>query len=862
MSRGGGRSALLTGMVVLVWRAVLPQAAAQANAAGLPMPRDTAPEPVIVELQVGRLASRTVTAFRVRTEVLVPLTQLLELAEIRFRLTAEGQLEARVDPGDRRLVVDIRRDTMSFGGHRVRIEPEFKLFRDGELYVGAERVGDLFGARIVVTWSDLVVTFVDPAALPIGRRARREATRAAFLRRGEQLRPELELAVERPAWDGLVFDYSIFSPSTAPLAGASYTAALGVDAFGGSLEVGVASVGPAEDGATRVDASWTGVWRESRWAKQLRLGDVPSTSPRVRSLRGVSVTNSPFLRPSYVGDVAYGGRLGPGWSVEAYSGGDLVAYDSTDGAGGFAVGLPVRYGENPVDFVAYGPFGEIREFNRTYRVIAELLPVGRFEYGVSVGECRAPLCDAMANLDARYGVGLGWTVRAGAEQFWRDSLGGRFHPYAALAGMLTNAWALEVEGAGRAFLRGGLRYEPSLQLRVAVDAASYATDSTPALFFAGQRSQWGATAFWRPTLGAGFAFLEARVEGARTRQGTQTRGRLSGSYQAADVRWLPFVRFERAPGAARTEPFGGLDVFVLPRPVLGPVLGSIWMRGGAEVGRAGFTSASVVAARPLGSGIRAEVGAVWGRGAPAPLYTAVVTTYLPGLRSSTALSVPPRTPALATQYVQGSVLWDRATGRLAVAPGPSVERGGVAGQVFLDENGNGLKDTGEPGLGGVRVRVGTVGGRSDSSGAYRVWDVVPFEPLVVEMDSLSLPSPLLVPAFASVSIVPGPNRFRVLDLPVARAGVIEGRVTRSGRGVGGAGLVLTERRTGAQRRFTTFSDGEFYALGVKPGDYELTVESRVLDILGAIAQPVRFTLAPTAQGVGRSGIVVDLRARP
>jgi len=45
--------------------------------------------------------------------------------------------------------------------------------------------------------------------------------------------------------------------------------------------------------------------------------------------------------------------------------------------------LPVRYGENPVDFVAYGPFGEIREFNRTYRVLGELLPAGRFEYGLS-----------------------------------------------------------------------------------------------------------------------------------------------------------------------------------------------------------------------------------------------------------------------------------------------------------------------------------------------------------------------------------------------------------------------------------------------------------------------------------------------
>ena len=134
---------------------------------------DTAPEAILVELQVGRLASRTVPAFRVRTEVLVPVTQLLELAEIRFRLSPEGRLEARVDPGARLLVIDERRDSMEYGTHRVRIERDFRVFRDGELYVGAERMGDLLGARIVVNWNELVVTLVDPADLPIGRRARR-----------------------------------------------------------------------------------------------------------------------------------------------------------------------------------------------------------------------------------------------------------------------------------------------------------------------------------------------------------------------------------------------------------------------------------------------------------------------------------------------------------------------------------------------------------------------------------------------------------------------------------------------------------------------------------------------------------------
>src|SRR6185503_5682301 len=60
------------------------------------------PEPVVVELQIGRLASRTVPAYRVRSEALVPLTQFLQLAEILFRLSPEGRLEATIDPGSQR----------------------------------------------------------------------------------------------------------------------------------------------------------------------------------------------------------------------------------------------------------------------------------------------------------------------------------------------------------------------------------------------------------------------------------------------------------------------------------------------------------------------------------------------------------------------------------------------------------------------------------------------------------------------------------------------------------------------------------------------------------------------------------------
>ena len=831
---------------------------------------DSAPEPVLVELQIGRAASHTVAAYRVGTEALVPTSALLQLGEAGYRLSLDGRLEATLNPGGVRLLIDVRGDTMSLGPRSVRTEPRDRLFKDNELYIGAARLSALFDSRILVDWVELTVTFVDAEKLPIGRRLRREAGHEAFLQRARGFQPERALGLERPRWDGLVLDYSFLAAGDQPLGGGAYSAALGTDAFGGSLQLGVQSVGPTGDGHAQAAGSWAGVWRDGLWVKQLRLGDGFTTGPRVRSQRGLLVTNAPYLRPTLLGATRYDGQLDAGWTIEAYRGGDLVALDSTDARGRFAVALPVRYGENPVDFIAYGPLGEIREFNSTYHVLSELLPARQFEYGLSAGWCTTPACRATANLDLRYGVTERWTIRAGVEQFWRDGLGNRTHPYVATVLNPTNAWAVSVEGVGGASAAVGVQFEPSLNLRFAAGYTTYAPDTAPALSGAGLRSAWSLSGFVRPIAASGFFYLDGQVGGSRTAAGGTTTARLGATVQAHDVRLVPFVRLQRtaSEAVATTSPFAGLDAFVLPRPALGPLFGTVWLRAHVEQQLdAGLQAVQVFAARPLSSAVRLEVGVGKVQGTPGATFTLTLSSYLPAVRTLTLVSAPTVGGGpTASQFVQGSVLWNRSNGRLTYAPGPSLERAGLTGRVFLDENGDGRWAPGEPVVPGVRVLVGTNTATSDSSGWFRVWDLVPFEPVLVTVDSLSIDSPLLVPAFGSATIEPGPNRFRTLDIPLVRAGAVEGRVRRvtlqGPEAVAGVTLVLTDRRSGARRSFATFSDGAFYVLGVKPGLYDLTVDPQVLAVLNATAQPLRVTVAPTPTGVGASDLDVLLTPKP
>ena len=162
----------------------------------------------------------------------------------------------------------------------------------------------------------------------------------------------------------------------------------------------------------------------------------------------------------------------------------------------------------------------------------------------------------------------------------------------------------------------------------------------------------------------------------------------------------------------------------------------------------------------------------------------------------------------------------------------------------------------------VRVLAGFTSALSDSSGRYRVWDLPSFEPLLVTIDSTSLASPLWVPAYGSVSVETGPNRFRSLDIPIVPGGTIEGVLVRRTPGgetpVAGVKLLLTRRGSREVRSLVTFSDGAFYLIGVKPGDYDLSVEEGVLSRMGLEGKPLTFTMPASVDGATVDGLELRL----
>jgi hypothetical protein len=820
-----------------------------------------APDPVIVELALGRYVSRTVPAYRAGNEALIPVSQLADLAEIAMQPLPGGGVELVIQPGGRRVAIDPASAEIRWTGPALTLGSGDRVIKSGDQYLSTRVLSALLHTTFNVNWSDLSVALMDADSLPLGRRIAREKARAAYRAQREGQTPDLALGTDRPRWDGVVLDYSLLAPSQ-DLLGGAYSTGLGLNFMGGSLEASIASAGAPRDGNVRFDGSWTSVWRTNPLVTQLRIGDGLSSGPRPRTVRGFSVSNAPFLRPAFFSDIPFQGGLGPGWQIEAYRGGRLLAIDSVNALGRFSLDVPVEYGENPVDFIAYGPFGEVRRFNQTYRVVSDVIPARRFEYGLSVGGCRSTICRANGNLDLRYGITPRWTVRGGMDQFWRDTLPALSHPYLALAGAIGNAWALELEGVAAAVVRGAARYEPTTNLRVSTEFNRFATSPVqPILTAQGRRTQWTTNITARPVRSREDLYVEGSLDRITASTGDVTSGRMGVSLYTNRLHLAPAIRFTRfgdPAGNVTSQTFASLNVFAMQFPELGPFFGRVSGRAAWEVDtRGGTTTMAAYLSRQLGNAINLEAGAGWSRGLGTTL-SLFISTQLQAVRATTSVSVPLHGAAVANQFVQGSVLYDPASRRMGFAPGPSLERAGVSGRVFLDENGDGRRQAGEQLLPDVRVQAGFTSALSDSAGRYRVWDLPSFEPVLVTIDSTSLASPLWVPAYGVVSVETGPNRFRTLDIPVVPGGVIEGRLTRAtpdGEApVAGVKLLLQRRGAREPQTLVTFSDGDFYLIGVKPGDYELSVDAEALGRLGLSGEPLSFTMPASADGASVDGL--------
>jgi len=848
-----------------------PPLGAQAAPPAVPSaPRADSLEEVLIELGVKDVGGSTLRAFRGGNEAWVPVTALLTVGDVAFERTGAADFRITLASG-RRVTIDAVNFVVRVNGAPVTVPAGALMVRDNETFAASRPLAAWLGIKFEIAWSELRVTALGGRELPAENRIVRAASR--FLSELPAAPPAAQgtrLTPSRPLLDGFVLDYGITMPFDAPLHDPGYTLGAGVTLLGGALDAAFASAGSV----TTSQLSWTGVWRDNPWVKQLRLGDVPLTGTRFAQVRGFAITNAPFVRPTFFGQAVYGDRLGAGYEVESYISGLLVGVDTTGRDGRFARTLPVSYGSNLVDFRAYGPHDELIRFSELFQIFPQdFLPPGKVEYGVSAGRCeQRSVCDYTGNADLRIGITTRATIETGFELLQTDSTGRVGRPYFDFSLNPTNSISLSAQQLAFASTTVQARWQPSLEHSLTFTGGRFTNSDTASQIITGQtvRDHYGILYYVRPPIGARNSYITVDARRIDANDGTHDRLRVSLGVQVPNGQLVPYVETDRsrgAPGSATSSALIGMNMFVLPIRSLGSAFGQVLAYGAIERSNHGEGTTSLTLVRQFGNRVRVEAGGVWSGIGAAGTYTLRVLTDLPQARIITTANTGNGSSG-GTNFISGSILADPRSRQLSFAPGPALQRGGVTGRVYLDANVNGRFDSGDTPIAGALVRVGSVYALTDSTGRYRIWDLVPFEPVALAVDISSLDSPLWAAEAQHVVLEPWPNRFQEFDVAIVPGGVVEGTLTDSreaGKPLAGARVVLVENGGARRMETTTFSDGGFSFLGVKPGKWSLIVDARDLTTLRGAAAPVQVTVRATENGdrvVDLHLAVVAVTAKP
>jgi hypothetical protein len=195
----------------------------------------------------------------------------------------------------------------------------------------------------------------------------------------------------------------------------------------------------------------------------------------------------------------------------------------------------------------------------------------------------------------------------------------------------------------------------------------------------------------------------------------------------------------------------------------------------------------------------------------------------------------------------GGIAGDPYLGAILL-PFESIGRAGIAGIVYEDRNGDGVRADNEPPLPGAVVTVGAQRVTADEAGSFHTWLLQPYEAVPVGLDSLSIPFDRVaaVPYFL---IRPSPNLFTRIDVAAVRTRELTGAVeSPDALPVAGIAVEVLDDGGNVVAETRTFRDGEFYVPRLRPGVYRARIAASSLAVLGARPEPTDRLFGVTFDG--------------
>jgi hypothetical protein len=579
-----------------------------------------------------------------------------------------------------------------------------------------------------------------------------------------------------------------------------------------------------------------------------------------RSGPGAVLSSFPLDQQTQFDRNTFRGDLPAGWEVELYQNRALIGFQQSrpDGLYEFA-NVPLVFGLNEFRLVFYGPQGQRREETSRFNLAESLTPAGKVYYRVVANDPRGST--RRGQLDVDFGISRHFSAALDLSSVETEQSVRHDYGRLALRGYSSVLFGDAEVVADR---EGGMAASAGLQTRLGpVGVTARYTNLSGGFVSETFRPTYGEIQSRTDlrldaTIPAGrssgipatIELTEDRLAGGRYFD--HLLGRLSGYFAGVSVSHLFDWTFSRGDQKVVDDSAIGdllVSKFVRNYGLRGELIYSV--KPTTEVSSASFTVERIFPSYYAQAGVLRNVASH-----QTHFLGSVTRSEGPfGFGVNLDWSTSGSFAAALTFNV--SIARDPRSGKLHTQARSLAGSGAIAPLVYLDANGNWVRDPGEKPLEGVgflasRAATEVVTG---PEGHALVTGLPVYQDVNVALAGSTLEDPMAVPEKPGVRFVPRPGHVTLVEFPVLVSGEITGtvRVARDGEVREASGVVvqlLSESGAVVQETRSAY-DGFYDLVRIVPGRYTIRVSPAQADRLKLVAP------APRAIAIEASGTILD-----
>lgn len=751
--------------------------------------------------------------------------------------------------------IDKKNSRIDYQGKKINLPPEAFIATPTSFYLRSDYFGQVFGLQCRFNFRSLSVVVSSEQELPIMREMRQEAMRNNLGKLNGNIKFDTIIGHNYSLFKLGMADWSVINTQDVQQKAVDtrLNLSLGGVVAGGETDVSLNYHNTLPFDERQQYYQWKLINNDNTALRQIVAGKVfmPSVSSIYAPIVGVQFTNAPSVYRRSFGTYTLNYYTEAGWIAELYVNNTLVNYSKADATGLATFQVPLVYGNSLVKIKFYSPWGEERTSEQNIQIPFNFLPLHEFEYTASAGIVEDSLHSRFSRVSANYGLTSRLTVGTGME-YLSSVITGKAMPFLNASYRVRSNLLLsgEYTYGVRTKFTGSYHLPSDLQIE-----ANYT------------RYKQGQKAINN-------SFLEERkiVVSFPFRSKKFTVFSRLSAYQII----LPVTKFSGSPKYTTIEGllsgvfFGvntNMTTYALLTDQAKPYVYSNLSMAFRLPGKIIFTpQAQYEYNQQKFIALRAEMGKyINSHGYVNAFYE---NNYKSGFQNIgiglrydfsfalTGLSVTRGNhhTGNTVQSASGSILYDQGARHLAFSNRTNTGKGAVTVLPFLDLNGNGQYDYGEPKLKGVNINMN--GGRLQYNKADSTMQVT-------DLEAYASYTLTITEAFENVAwhirnkvikVAVDPNQFKVVEVPVTVYGEVAGTVLLQedsvAKPIARVMVSIYRKDLTLAAQVLTEADGSFNVSGLMPGTYTAQINTPQLQQLHMKATPfaLPFTISSNREG--------------